>query len=898
MHDGLIPALDTGLGKSIYGFAWALLKTGWTVVPRTESRLPSLTRHLNPEKTTGLRPNAPVLLIVPGDLHQQIALEGWEKFRVDTRVLDSQDAFQRLCSGAVPPACVPHPNHTAGTDCATSPLPNLDAEGKPVLPPDFYITSYSQLTTNGVTRLPDPLDWPKPRELLAFACLPEHESQSQNSKTQKAPSVSEFMSSGSPSDPPDEFSFVAQVFTWRQRVWRDDYDLLQVHKDDTRPDLDRAFLRERDLLSTWEDPKAAANALRKLETANARLQNLFTYRACPQYAELTLGQQDFVIREFLRGAFERYAAGIGTERAYPQGPIPVGYDPLKPETDTRPKWRIKCVYTPSLADLCYNAFAAVVIDEGVKMKGEDTFVGRGVRSMEAPYRCVLTATPIKNRLPDIFRLAWWATGGQAEAHARFPYRDDRTERDEFAKTFMVAERNLTKEAAAKQQMAEVRRQRADYGRPTSDLRPPTSGRFTKLTAEICNVHRLWKLLAPIVLRRRKDECGEDIVPTIRKVIRVEPGTRQQKVYRYHLEAPYLDVNGDKAIGAQLQSLRIAAADPSSTCLPDKGVLVVEELCRCRLPLPAGEGRGEGERPANRKLRNTCPHCAGQGVVKVALPHRAANPYVPKLAATLELIREILERQEQVVVFSAFNDPLDFLSGLLRDARVPHLQLDGRTGQQKRGVLAAQFKAGREAAGDLSWNGMPVLLAGVECMAEGHSFHLCNNVILIAYSWAYDKFKQALDRVHRLNSEKPVNVYVVICNGTVDRKLESLVQEKTDSVELALDGRLIGERTEDVSLAELLAVARAEFDPGTVSVDEAAIQAAWPALRQQLRTAALAWPPARPVSALFRPSPVRQAAPETPEAETGDWREAMRALAAQLRREQRGSSTGSDLWAAL
>ena len=29
LHDGLIPALDTGLGKSIYGFAWALLKVGW-----------------------------------------------------------------------------------------------------------------------------------------------------------------------------------------------------------------------------------------------------------------------------------------------------------------------------------------------------------------------------------------------------------------------------------------------------------------------------------------------------------------------------------------------------------------------------------------------------------------------------------------------------------------------------------------------------------------------------------------------------------------------------------------------------------------------------------------------------------------------------------------------------
>jgi SNF2 family DNA or RNA helicase len=39
------------------------------------------------------------------------------------------------------------------------------------------------------------------------------------------------------------------------------------------------------------------------------------------------------------------------------------------------------------------------------MKGEETLVGRGVRSMTPAYRLVLTATPVKNRLPDIFRLA-------------------------------------------------------------------------------------------------------------------------------------------------------------------------------------------------------------------------------------------------------------------------------------------------------------------------------------------------------------------------------------------------------------------------------------------------------------------------------------------------------------
>jgi hypothetical protein len=139
-----------------------------------------------------------------------------------------------------------------------------------------------------------------------------------------------------------------------------------------------------------------------------------------------------------------------------------------------------------------------------------------------------------------------------------------------------------------------------------------------------------------------------------------------------------------------------------------------------------------------------------------------------------------------------------------------------------------------------------MLAGVECMAEGHSFHLANNVILVAYSWAYDKFIQALSRVHRMNSAKPVNVYVVICQGTIDRRLESLIQDKGDAAELVLDGRLIGERTEEVNLAELLKIAHKEFDAGSNTIDEALLQAQWlggPSgigLRDKLRAAMAAW----------------------------------------------------------
>ena len=70
--------------------------------------------------------------------------------------------------------------------------------------------------------------------------------------------------------------------------------------------------------------------------------------------------------------------------------------------------------------------------------------------------------------------------------------------------------------------------------------------------------------------------------------------------------------------------------------------------------------------------NRCPKCGGSG--SVPLPHRSGTAYIPKMATVLTLIQEILERKEQAVVFSAFNDPLDNLPRWLTEAGVCHVTL--------------------------------------------------------------------------------------------------------------------------------------------------------------------------------------------------------------------------------
>jgi hypothetical protein len=129
---------------------------------------------------------------------------------------------------------------------------------------------------------------------------------------------------------------------------------------------------------------------------------------------------------------------------------------------------------------------------------------------------------------------------------------------------------------------------------------------------------------------------------------------------------------------------------------------------------------------------------------------------------------------------------------------------------------------------------------MRAMAEGHSFNLCNNAILYSYEWALDQMLQSMDRVHRLNSRKAVNIYPIVCKGSIDRKLESMLDEKDDSSELVLDGQLMNEAIEEVNLFQLLKIAHQEFTADK-ALPEDECRAQWPSLCARLTeaTAALA-----------------------------------------------------------
>jgi SNF2 family DNA or RNA helicase len=433
---------------------------------------------------------------------------------------------------------------------------------------------------------------------------------------------------------------------------------------------------------------------------------------------------------------------------------------------------ITCVWRPSLARIIalHDAFDCVVVDEGTRLQANDSHIALGVRQLEPRYRMILTATPVKNRLESFFWLAWWAAGGCYDPTALWPYAGTSDAREEFANHHLQQDRFLSREKAYREETGKNRS-------------------FTRRSSRVCNIHRLWKLVAPIIVRRTKANCGEEIVARTLRPVTTPPGTDQWKVYKHYLDNPPnfsrtgKELDARSAAGIQIAFLRAAA------------------LC----PWDMETARG-----------------------MVQDGPRTAHSLNPKMWLVLTIIAECLERGEQAVVGSPFQEFSTALQARLNEAGVRSVLLDGRIQPTKRGLLAGEFTAGHH----------DVLLGGIAAMGEGYSLECCPNLILPSLDFAYDLNKQFQDRVWRINSPKPVTIYLPIVEGTVDVRLNEIFHEKSDSANLVLDGELPEEMVEETDIFAFLRGVQADSRNGGVkTIDESELLMRWPMMRERLRQAA-------------------------------------------------------------
>ncbi len=256
--------------------------------------------------------------------------------------------------------------------------------------------------------------------------------------------------------------------------------------------------------------------------------------------------------------------------------------------------------------------------------------------------------------------------------------------------------------------------------------------------------RLKKLIQPFILRRLKSQVLQELPARTEITMRVTMGTDEATLYeaQRRLAVERLAANDDTPQGQQ--QIRIFAE-----------IMRLRRLC------------------CNPEL--VLPQC---GIAS------------SKLKVFGDLVAEILDNRHKALVFSQFVDHLTILSRFLDERGIRYQYLDGSTPVAARRQRIAAFQAGE---GEL-------FLISLKAGGSGLNLTAADYVIHMDPWWNPAVEDQASDRAHRIGQQRPVTIYRLVMEGSIEEQIIKLHQEKRDLADSLLSG---GDLSGKLSAAELL-----------------------------------------------------------------------------------------------
>ncbi len=168
----------------------------------------------------------------------------------------------------------------------------------------------------------------------------------------------------------------------------------------------------------------------------------------------------------------------------------------------------------------------------------------------------------------------------------------------------------------------------------------------------------------------------------------------------------------------------------------------------------------------------------------------------KFARLAEICTELAEKRERALIFTQFAETCDPLARYLstifgREGLILH----GGTSVKKRPQLVEAFQQP---------GGPPFMVISVKAGGTGLNLTAASHVIHFDRWWNPAVENQATDRAFRIGQQKNVIVHKFVCQGTIEQRIDSLIEDK-----LALAQDLIGDGSgaekllTDMSSEELL-----------------------------------------------------------------------------------------------
>lgn len=137
----------------------------------------------------------------------------------------------------------------------------------------------------------------------------------------------------------------------------------------------------------------------------------------------------------------------------------------------------------------------------------------------------------------------------------------------------------------------------------------------------------------------------------------------------------------------------------------------------------------------------------------------------------------------IVVFSQFAKAIRLVERRLRERGIEVRVLTGDTKQKDREQAIKDFQEGKAK----------VFLTTIQAGGQGITLTAGSIAIFLDKHWTPANNNQAIDRLHRIGQEKPVTVYELIAEDTVEDWIERLLEEKTTIFKQLIEGEKVGSR---------------------------------------------------------------------------------------------------------
>jgi superfamily II DNA or RNA helicase len=244
------------------------------------------------------------------------------------------------------------------------------------------------------------------------------------------------------------------------------------------------------------------------------------------------------------------------------------------------------------------------------------------------------------------------------------------------------------------------------------------------------LERFRRRIRPFLLRRTKDLVASDLPPKQEQVLEVALTPRHRKIYETHLQRERQTVLG--LVADDFAKHRIA---------------IFGSLTRLRqLSLDAGLIGEEYDG-------------IGSAKIDVLVDH----------------LLELAAEGHRALVFSSFTSFLTRVRARLDREGLRSTYLDGRT--RNRGSVVAEFKDGDT----------PVFLISLKAGGVGLTLTEADYVFVLDPWWNPAVEAQAVDRTHRIGQQRPVMVYRLVAENTIEEKVMELKARKAALFAQVVDG---------------------------------------------------------------------------------------------------------------